>query len=124
MRGSCEAFVRELLELEPSLQVVRDEAIDYWTPEEPPVTTLFAEFGMRVARDFDALGRERAGSVLALVERSVGDGDEALRTAVATGLIEALAAVAEKRPGTWERIRAAMGPASRSHADAWLAGGG
>ena len=124
MRGSCEAFVRELLELEPSLRAVRNEALDYWAPEEPPVTTLFAEFGTRVTGDFDALGRERAERVLALVERGMGDGDESLRTAVATGLIEALAAVAGKRPGTWERIRAAMGPASRSHADAWLADGG
>ena len=68
MSQSYTDFVEMLIELMPSLRSIRDEAFDYWSPEEPPHTTLLSEF------------------------------------AVGTGM--------------WQRLRAGMGPATASQADA------
>ncbi len=72
-------FVGLLAEISDAVQAAYQEVLDEWHPEEPPVTTLLAALGDRIAEDFDYAGAHTMES-----------GDSDLVTAVATGLIRSL----------------------------------
>jgi len=98
---------------------VHRETIEYWAPELPPITIAYAEIGTKLVDIFDALDPNTRRSIFALVETGMQSDDEAVGTAVATGLIEALVGHAS-RLGRWEHVGEELGPLSKSHADVWL----
>lgn len=121
MEVSCQEFVDSLVSLSEGLQVSLRETMEYWRPDEPPVTILFAALGHQIAEDFDVVGADVNQRVFRLVEEAMGSGDIGLVTAVATGLIEAITAEAAHKEGLWPRIAPMLGELSRRHAEAWLA---
>jgi len=121
MEVRCQKFVDALVELSVGLQSACLSAIEYWHPDEPPVTILFAELGDRIVEDFDLMSIDTKRGVFGLIETAMASGDSKLVTAVATGLIEAIVATASRQVGVWERISPLMGDLSRRHAEAWMA---
>ena len=117
----CREFVDTLIEQTEGLQVAYREAVEYWEPDESPVTTLFAALGGQIAEDFDRTGTEVNQQIFRLIEAAMVGGDRNLVTAVATGLIEAIIARAWRQEGLWLRILPMLGDLSRKHAEAWLA---
>ena len=47
MDSKSRDFVEALVQQSPGLQAVYREDLDYWAPEEPPVTVLFGELSSR-----------------------------------------------------------------------------
>ena len=121
MERSCREFVDALIEHAAGLQATYRETIEYWEPDEPPVTTLFAALGDRIAEDFDSIETNVNRCTFCLVETAMANGDSKLATAVATGLIEAIISRAWRQEGLWPRISPMLGDLSRKHANAWLA---
>ncbi|QPF85087.1 hypothetical protein IC762_01765 [Bradyrhizobium genosp. L] len=119
MSETAERFLSEVVEFSPSLAEVYRETIKYWAPDLPPITVAYAEIGRKFADIFEELDPNTRASIFALVEAGMQSDDEAIGTAVATGLIEALVGRAW-RTGRWEHVREELGPLSKSHADAWL----
>lgn len=117
----CQEFIDSLIALSHGLRAAWRETVEYWKPDEPPITTLFAAFGHRIAEDFDNVGADANRRVFLLIEKAMGSGHTELVTAVATGLIEALVAQAAQREGLWQRMSPSLGPLSLHHANAWLA---
>ena len=120
MKG-CEDFVRLLAAASCGVQAAYQEALDEWQPEAPPVTTLFAALGDRIAEDFGSAGFDANRRLFSLIEQAMESRDQGLVTAVATGLIEALVARAVQSAGLWNEMAPLLGPRSRHHAEAWLA---
>ncbi len=117
-RDFVEALVRE----SPGLQAVYRDDVDYWFPEEPPVTVLFGTLGRRIAEDFEHASSETNLRIFTLIESGMSDNDPQgeFRTALATGLIEALVNKAEQMK-LWEHISKSFGRLSRDYVDAWFA---
>ncbi|MCH8500240.1 MAG: hypothetical protein LAT63_17365 [Marinobacter sp.] len=118
MQQSCKLFVDSLLARSNALSAAYAELNEYWLPDEPPLTSLFAALGDRIAEELGQ-GKDVDDSIFDLIERAMVSGDEILILAVATGLIEAMVARAGSSDDEWERIVAWLGEASRSHAEAW-----
>lgn len=118
--NNCDDFVNLLIMTSDDMRTTYQEVVEYWRPESPPLTTLFAAFGDKMAECFSSNRREFNSRVFLLIEQGMESGDDMLVTAVATGLIEALAARAVQADGYWAEISLLLGPKSRSHAEAWL----
>jgi hypothetical protein len=120
MKG-CEDFVGLLAAASGGVHAAYQEVLNEWQPEEPPVTTLFAALGDRIAEDFGSAGVDANRRMFSLIEQAMESSDQRLVTAVATGLIEALVTRAVRSEGLWEEMASLLGPRSRHHAEAWLA---
>lgn len=120
MSKSCRKLVEALAAESATLKVTLQDADEYWAPDEPPATTLLANYAARLVEASDdptALETQRA---LRVVEAAMASGDADLVSAVATGFIEGLVASASRK-GVLTRFLAVLGPTSRNHADRWLA---
>jgi hypothetical protein len=118
---SCEELIGLLIAASGSVKAAYQEVLDEWRPEEPPVTTLFAALGDRIAEDFGGAGVDTNRRMFSLIEQAMESGDQGLVTAVATGLIEALVTRAVRSESLWTEIAPLLGPRSLYHAEAWLA---
>lgn len=121
MEPSCKNFVNLLTQLSPGLEATQRETLSDWLPDDPPITTMFAALGDRIADDFDRVSQQVNQQIFNLLETAMESGDIALVTAVATGLIEALVSRAAQVEGLWLRMRPFLGFRSLLHAQAWLA---
>ncbi|WP_296927036.1 hypothetical protein [Polaromonas sp.] len=117
---SCQNFVNEIVALSEGMQVSHRETVEYFSPNEPPVTALFAAIGDRIAKDFDGTSADVNQRVFGLIEDAMAGESIQLMTAVATGLIEALATQKDRNEGLWLRISPMLGTRSLYHAKAWL----
>ena len=120
---SCSEFVDALLKQSASLEPVRLQTVEYWEPDEPPVTILFAALGEGIARQFDNNKKESNLALFHLIESGMSSPNSELVTAVATGLIEAMVSQAAQVEGLWLRMSPLLGYLSRRHAESWLAFG-
>lgn len=117
----CTDFINLLVITSSRLQASYQEVLDDWQPEEPPVTTLFAALGDRIAEDFSSVDIDVNRRIFSLIEKAMESDNQELVSAVATGLIEALATQIARQENLWERVSPFLGPRSRLHAEAWLA---
>jgi hypothetical protein len=117
---TCLRFIDALAGQSPTLRSAYQETVDYWQPDEPPVTTLFAALGVRIAEAFDDVGMDAHRQTFRLIEAAMTSGDDRLVTAVATGLLEGMIGAAGRQEGLWPRIAPMLGERSRRHAEAWL----
>ncbi|WP_138411839.1 hypothetical protein [Stutzerimonas nosocomialis] len=120
MMGS-EDFVGLLVKTSDGVQAAYQEVLSEWQPDKPPVTTLFAALGDRIAVDFVCAGAPANRRIFFLIEQAMESSDQELVTAVATGLIEALVTRAVRSDGLWKQMAPLLGPKSLHHAEAWLA---
>ncbi|WP_136623633.1 DUF7674 family protein [Bradyrhizobium centrolobii] len=117
----CEDFVNLLVAASGGVHAAYQEVLEEWQPGEPPVTTLFAALGDRIAEDFGRAGVDANRRVFSLIEQAMESSDQGLVTAVATGLIEALATRAVRSESVWKEVASLLGPRSLHHTEAWLA---
>lgn len=113
-------FVNALIHLTSGLQTAHDETLEYWHPDEPPVTTLFAALGDRIADEFKIMDQDMNSRIFALIESAMASGDQELVTAVATGLIEAMISRVAANEESLQQLTQALGLLSRKHAKVWL----
>jgi hypothetical protein len=75
--------------------------------------TLYSDMGWLIAERFSSLeDRER---VFELIELGMRNGDRNLKTAVSTGLIEAMISRTGAQPARWRQISAQLGPLSAAY---------
>lgn len=121
MHVSCQKFVDQFVALSEGMRISIRDTVEYFAPNEPPVTALFEALGDRIAKDFDSTSEDVNQQVFRLIEDAMTSGDSHLVTAVATGLIEAIATETARNEGLWQRISPMLGERSLHHAKAWLA---
>lgn len=119
MKTSSQEFVEDLTRQSVALQKVLQEVLDYWQPDEPPMTVLFGELGKAVADEYENESDKIKKKWFRLIEDAMKSDDDELITVVATGLLEALVGRATKN-GVWECIFTDLGEHSRRYADSWL----
>ncbi len=119
MEASCVQFIEKMMKTSDFLQSIVLETLEYWEPDPPPVTILFAAIGKELTRRFDSMGNESRGIAFELIEDAMNANDNALKTAVATGVIEAIVSESSRNDELWSRIELQLGSASKHHAEAW-----
>lgn len=115
------SLLNRLLGISPSLLACYREQVAYWAPEKPPLTVLFGLLGSQIAEDFRSVGDATNDRLMLAIEQAMASDDEELRTAVATGLIEAMSCTADGL-GVWNDIRSRLGPLSAKYHHAWIEG--
>ena len=110
-------FIAHLTKID-SLRLARDEAIGDWG-EGIPTTLLFASMGKKVAEYFDEFSLDDRLYIFNVIEDGMKTNNDALKTFVATGLLEALFSRASGDVLLWERIDVQLGEVSRNYLIAW-----
>ena len=113
-------FVKKLVAMSSSIEAVYREICDDWAPDSPPVTTLFAAFGVQIAKDLRVVDVRINQEIFSLIETAMESDDSQLVSAVATGLIEALIAKTIQMEGGGLDVALFLGKRSKQHAKAWL----
>ncbi len=117
--SSLMAYLRSLASDVPVISERLNRCAQKWEPGAAPITVAFSEVGAEIAdhfNEFPAVVREK---IFAKIEEGMTSSDMALRTAVATGLIESLVTEANNRVELWKQLEEYLGPDSAKHAFAW-----
>ena len=119
MKPSCLNFVNAFVDQSLDLKLAHQKMLDEWMPENPPLTILFGALGDQVIENLS--GREEAANrrIFQLVETAMASDDEELRTAVATGLIEAVVTKTDGKEALWQYALSLFGDLSKKHAEWW-----
>lgn len=113
-------FINALINQSVALRSAYEKILEYWRPDEPPITTLFAALGDRIAENFEITEPDVNKRIFELIESGMASGDQRLITAVATGLIEALISMMASKEKDLTKLMQALGGLSRKHAKAWM----
>ena len=113
-------FLESLFEVSELFRLAQGEIQAEWAPEKVPGITRFEALGTCAADNFHLMNERVRESLFDLIELGIVDGDEPLRTAICTGLIEALAVLSANDATRWVDVRRLMRERSGAHADAWL----
>lgn len=118
MDSSPIGYIRNLVADVPALDVVLNVCLQKWGTT-PPITLVFAEVGDAIAENLPSLSNETRRKVFAAIEDGMVSEDTTLRTAMGTGLVEALVAGADKNPNLWAELESLLGTATMKYAIAW-----
>lgn len=119
MDNTCVQFINEITKKFDGLQKTVNETNEYWAPDQVPVTIMFAAIGKELVRQFDSLPNEKKSAVFQYIEDGIDSSDINLKTAVATGVIEALVSESKENEDLWLRIEHQLGLSSRHYALSW-----
>ncbi|KQY26043.1 hypothetical protein [Rhizobium sp. Root482] len=82
------------------------------------IVSLCGEVGWHIAANFHSLRNLRA--LFEVIEAAMARGNDGLKNAVATGLIEGLISSSDNHLSEWEIIVPYLGMESKVYADAWI----
>ena len=119
MNSSPLDYLQRLVADVPDLNAALNQSLQDWGSEIPPNTVIFAEVGDAIAVNIGTLSDEMRQKVFAAIEEGMVSEDNAISTAMPTGLVEALVASADKKPDLWKEFEISLGAASMKHAVAW-----
>ncbi len=116
--NSFKNFIDEMSKIE-RIRIVVNELNDDWG-NNVPITILFSGIGIFVVNYFDKLSDLDKGYIFDRIEYGLNSGDDSLKTAIATGFLEALYSRSSENKVLWGRIEAHLGKKSREYIVAWL----
>lgn len=111
-----DSFILEITACLSGLSTAHQAIIDYWAPDNPPVTVALGELGSRIVDDFNSVDRATNEAIFKKIEEALAQGD--ISTAVATGMIEGIVGRAA-HVNIWDKVQPLFGKLSASHAAAW-----
>jgi hypothetical protein len=114
---NSENLYDKLVKCEPRLSGSREEVAKNFYPQPPGAISVFSEIGERVAANFEILQNPHA--VFELVEEALKSSDELSRTAICTGMIEAMISYCDYHPGKWDLIQLYLGDRAGEYARSW-----
>lgn len=112
-------YLRTLIVGIAALEEPFNRCLQEWGAQTPPDTIIFTEIGRAIGARFSAFTAEEQRRLFVGIEEGMLSHDAALRTAMATGLVEALVAKADKSPDLWSDFEKLLGTTSMEHALAW-----
>jgi hypothetical protein len=119
MNAPTQKCLQTLIGITPVIDRSVECLVSSWSPETPPVTVVFSQIGDAIADHLVQMPTDVQQALFAEIERGMCSQDVDLRTAVATGLIEALVGKSDKQPGLFAQLEKLFGPASTKHALEW-----
>jgi hypothetical protein len=112
-------FVEKLAAITPAIGDALEADGEQRTPDMEMPVLWMSSVGHAVAAVLPALPAATRVAVLDVVEGGMASGSEPLRTAVATGLLEALAHDMDRARVPRDLVAPLLGAQSRAYLDAW-----
>jgi hypothetical protein len=119
MRGPEMALLQTIASRASLLQDELCRFLAEWTDEPPPLIIGYGGIGQAIAENLNSFSQETRNKIFADIECGMTNSDEAVATATATGLVEALVAVSDKDPTLWLDLERMLGPESLKYAKNW-----
>jgi hypothetical protein len=90
-----------------------------WSPDVPPLTIVFSTFGRSLCTNAPTSTEAELAETFAAIEDLVTQGNEKVKDAVATGMLEAM--LAESSPGKFDmsKIVSFLGPETKAYCRSW-----
>lgn len=115
----CQTLAKELMSKYSFInQVCREFVMDYW-PDNPPWTSLFGKIGFSICENWSSLNVEEKSNFFEIIELPMYEQDDYLKTAITTGLIEAIVHFTDNDKNLWAEIESYMFPATKEFAYAY-----
>jgi hypothetical protein len=114
-----ESAVSYLANVRPQVARAVAELRDDWAPDTPPSIVTMSTIGRTVASIADAERESDLEQVFSLIERLLVHGDESVKNAIATGLLESLLAAASAKRVDFRRVAPHLGKESRRYCQEW-----
>jgi len=108
----------------PIIKQTIDDCTVLWLPDEPPIIYLFGEVGESIINELLNDHKKSFKLCFDIIEDGLTNLGNLIRTAVATGMIEAMVAKSDNDLQLWTRLEKLFGPESKKHALAWRSFGG
>lgn len=99
-------------------KAIRNEFAD-WEPEPPPNTVVMSAIGHTIATHAKEMSSSELEAIFREVERQLIEGSESIRSAVATGLLEALLHVESDKQFDFKVVVSYLGPRSVEYCREW-----
>ena len=96
---------------------VKNTIIEFWG-DDYPVTLLFSELGKSVVRNFERYTAHQMRKIFLLTEEIMENGNDSIKSYVATGFLESLASELKKMELNIE-IYQFIGERSKKYMDIW-----
>ncbi|MCD0505059.1 hypothetical protein [Bordetella petrii] len=109
-------FIARVTQIEP-LKAVNEHAIRTWGADLKNL--LCGYLGQGIVDHYDGFTPQQKAYLCDTIEAGMDKGDESLKTAIATGLLEALHQRA-MRLHRWEEIKPLLGPHAMNYLHAWI----
>ena len=119
MNVQTQEYLERLTRMAPALGDCVARLAASWAPESPPLTILFSEVGDAIASHLAQMPRDLQQKLFAEIERGISSQNDELRTALTTGLIEALVGRSDKQPELVAELELLFGARSLKHAREW-----
>jgi hypothetical protein len=108
-----------LLRSYPHLEQIRLAVALKWQPEEPPATVLYSAFGQSISETVGHLSNDEKTYIFDTIEQLLLQGDDIVRAAVATGLLEALLSQSSSNRFDFRAISNHLRPNTRHYCQEW-----
>ena len=114
---SRNAFIEQLAQV-PVMAAIKEEAIAKWGDDILPAV-LYSRMGTGLASRFKDLSPAQQTEIFGAIESNLVSGDQILKDAIGTCLLEALykKAVAEQ---CWDEVQLKLGRSTAAYLEAWL----
>jgi hypothetical protein len=108
------SYLLRLAALSSELGVILSQEQLYWSPENPPVTTIAAALAKGVQHNVHSFRLETLAAIFAVCEEAIQNGG-AEGDAFATGFLETLQNAAGRDEFDFNQITTHLGSASKAH---------
>lgn len=103
------------------LNETKENTIEYWRPDLPPITVIFADIGLALGKNMDRISIQDVKDIIKRAEKWRKIGDDSIETAVSTGFIETFASECHKL-NKWDDLKNMISPQFRLDGDLWVYG--
>lgn len=98
-----------------------DEDLDFWSPEQPPLTLLFSSLGNEFISGFEKINPDHYDEIFLDIEKYIlMDDENDVSNAVATGFLEGIVNLSGPNKKNWDAIESKLLNASKKYAHSWL----
>jgi hypothetical protein len=119
MTTSSLRYLQNLVSGVPILQETLSGSLNDYATERPPIVLVFADVGAAIADNLPHFSEQLRQRIFRGVEGGMTGSDIELKTAMATGLIEALVAKSDAKPELWLEFEKLLGAESMRYAETW-----
>lgn len=115
------SFIKLLINNYENFKNKYDEDLDFWSPEQPPLTLLFSSLGNEFISNFEKINKSHYDEIFLDIEKYLLMNDEnEVSNAVATGFLEGIVNLSGPYKNNWGLIEPRLLNSSKKYAHTWF----
>ena len=110
---------RLLASIHPYFALAQSEVVEEWSPDEPPSVIFMSAVASAIASKISEFSNHDLQTTFGIVERLLVNGNDLVKDAVATGLLETLLAESSAQKLDFAVLSSFLGAESKMYCIAW-----